>query len=168
MRHVVFAAALLCGTVSLAHAADAVTVQSPTPYAEGATIAGKIKHECQITQQLPDFIKQYGHDDGVAVTLAPQVSSAGPGRVLMLEITGAESDGNAFIGHHKSTTVKGRLYQDGVQIGDFTGRRNSMGGAFAGFKGSCSVLGRTVKALGKDIAGWLAHPGKDGLLGDLE
>jgi len=43
-----------------------------------------------------------------------------------------------------------------------------MGGAFGGFKGNCSVLGRTVKALGEDIAGWLTHPDKDGLLGDLE
>jgi hypothetical protein len=43
-----------------------------------------------------------------------------------------------------------------------------MGGAFGGFKGNCSVLGRTVRALGEDIAGWLAQPGKDGMLGDLQ
>jgi hypothetical protein len=29
------------------------------------------------------------------------------------------------------------------------------------------VLGRTVQALGSDIAGWLAQPGKDSQLGDL-
>jgi hypothetical protein len=64
--------------------------------------------------------------------------------------------------------VRGKLYQDGKEIGAFTGRRNSMGGAFGGFKGSCSVLGRTVKALGKDIAQWLVQPAKGSQLGDLE
>jgi hypothetical protein len=43
-----------------------------------------------------------------------------------------------------------------------------MGGAFGGFKGSCSVLGRTVKALGKDIAQWLVQPAKGSQLGDLQ
>jgi hypothetical protein len=28
-------------------------------------------------------------------------------------------------------------------------------------KGSCSVLGRTVKTPGKNIAGWLVAPGDD-------
>jgi hypothetical protein len=41
-----------------------------------------------------------------------------------------------------------------------------MGGAFAGFKGSCSVLGRTVEALGEDIGGWLAAPRDGASLGD--
>ncbi len=43
-----------------------------------------------------------------------------------------------------------------------------MGGLFAGFKGSCSVLGRTVKAIGKDIAEWLVNPVLDADLGDLK
>jgi hypothetical protein len=41
-----------------------------------------------------------------------------------------------------------------------------MGGAFAGYKGSCSVLGRTIKAIGKDVAEWMKAPSKDAQLGD--
>ena len=41
---------------------------------------------------------------------------------------------------------------------DFT--RNSGGGFGGGYKGSCSVLGRCTKALGKDIAGWLRDRGE--------
>jgi hypothetical protein len=175
MRQSVFVvAALLCGAVSTAHAADgvaaanSVNVQAVVPYAEGATIAGAVKRECQLGEKLSSFIKDYGKEKGVMVAQVPQVTAGAPGRVLVLEITDALADGNAFIGHHTYTTVKGKLYQDGTQIGNFTGRRNSMGGVFGGFKGNCSVLGRTVKALGGDIADWLTHPGKDGLLGDLE
>jgi hypothetical protein len=43
-----------------------------------------------------------------------------------------------------------------------------MRGAFAGFKDSCSVLGRTVKAIGSDIADWLLKPSEDADLGDLK
>lgn len=166
-------AAALCGMTFAANAASitaiAHTVSVPTvvPFAPDAVIAGAIKRECQLGEKLSDFIKEYGHDKGLTVT---QVQRTGPdagGRSLVLEISDVVAGGNAFVGHHTYTTVKGKLYEHGTQIGNFIGRRNSMGGAFGGFKGNCSVLGRTVKALGQDIAGWLTDPGKDGMLGDL-
>lgn len=168
MRHLILSAALFCGAVSVAHAADAVTVQRPVPYADGALVAGAVKRECKLTEQLPDFVREYARENHTDVVFAPQASASSPGRVLVMEIVDASSDGNAFIGHHKSVTVRGKLYQDGKEIGDFTGRRNSMGGAFGGFKGSCSVLGRTVKALGKDVAQWLVQPTQGSQLGDLQ
>lgn len=167
MRQVVCSLALFFGAIAAAQAADTVTVQSSTPYAHDALVAGAVRRECKLPQELPAFIREYSKEDGTTVVLSPQASASSAGRVLTLEFVEVSSDGNAFIGHHKSTTVRGKLYQDGAEIGNFVGRRNSMGGAFGGFKGSCSVLGRTVKALGKDIAGWLVKPGKDSQLGDL-
>lgn len=120
------------------------------------------------TSSLPDFLAQYAREKGITVNFASQVEAGSPGRVLVMEFADVVSDGNAFLGHHKSVTVKGKLYQDGKQLGSFKGRRNSMGGAFGGFKGACSVLGRSVKALGEDIAGWLAAPSEGAQLGDLE
>ncbi|MGP1664765.1 MAG: hypothetical protein ACTS5I_02370, partial [Rhodanobacter sp.] len=162
---------LLCGLVGVAQAQDkstaAVSVPTVVPFAADAVIAGAVRRECQLGEKLSDFIKEYANEQGVAVTQVDQTSASSKGRVLVLEITDALASGNAFIGHHKFTTVKGRLYQDGTEVGNFIGRRNSMGGAFGGFKGNCSVLGRTVKVLGEDIAGWLTQPGKDGMLGDL-
>jgi len=79
-------------------------------------------------------------------TLTPtEAVKAGKGRILYIEITNAISMGNPFMGHQKQVSVKGRLLEDGTEIGSFSGVRASMGGAFAGFKGSCSVLGRCVK-----------------------
>lgn len=175
MRQMVFvAAALLCGGVSVARAADpgaspnAVNVQTVIPFAQDAVIAGAVKRECQLGEKLSGFIKEYAQEKGVAVTQVAQTSATSGGRSLVLEISDSVAEGNAFLGHHTHTTVKGKLYQDGAQIGNFIGRRNSMGGAFGGFKGNCSVLGRTVKTLGEDIAEWLTQPGKDGMLGDLK
>jgi len=58
------------------------------------------------------------------------------------------------------------LYKNGKRQAGFTASRVSGGGAFGGFKGSCSVLGRTVKILGSDVSLWLLHPVDGAHLGD--
>ena len=167
-------AAVLCGMTFAAQAADSaaasqvVNVPTVVPFAQDAVIAGAVKRECQLGEKLSNYISEYGKENGVTVTQVAQTTPDSSGRSLVLEISDSMAGGNAFVGHHTYTTAKGKLYQDGAEIGNFIGRRNSMGGAFGGFKGNCSVLGRTVKALGKDIAEWLTQPGKDGMLGDLQ
>jgi hypothetical protein len=148
--------------------ADDIKVARSIPYAEDAEIAGKIRRECQIQTQLADFIKEFGAKNGHSIQLLDAVDETLEGKVLVVEIRDAVSEGNAFLGHRKSTSARGKLYENGELIGSFKARRNSMGGAFAGYKGSCSVLGRTVKTMGEDIAIWLKAPTTDALLGDLE
>lgn len=63
--------------------------------------------------------------------------------------------------------MRGELYQDGQKVATVMARRVSRGGAFAGFKGSCAVLDRTVNAIGEDLAKWLANPVDGARLGDL-
>ena len=155
----------VCGN---AGAAEPVKVPQSVPYAEDSEIAGKIKSECRLSQELADYIIQYARAKNIATESVPETNKTMPGRVLVIEIRDAVSEGNAFLGHHKSTSVRGALYQDGEPVAKFRGRRNSMGGFGAGFKGSCSVLGRTIKALGEDIAEWLAAPGDNAELGDLK
>ncbi len=149
-------------------AADPILVAKPVPFADDAMIAGKIKKECDIQNQLADYLVEYAREEQrIEVKLASVLSIDAPGLVLDMQIRDAVSEGNPFIGHRKSTLVAGKLYRDGELIGSFAARRNSMGGAFAGYKGSCSVLGRTVKVLGKDIAEWLKSPTMNAQLGDL-
>jgi hypothetical protein len=148
--------------------ADPITMAKPVPYADDAMIASKIKKECEIQDQLAAYTEEYAREEQkLEVKFTSAVQTDAPGLVLDVHIKDAVSSGNAFIGHRKSTLVEGKLYRDGEVIGSFIGRRDSMGGAFAGYKGSCSVLGRTVKALGKDIAEWLKAPTMDAQLGDL-
>lgn len=155
---------LLASAVS---AAD-VSMARVVPYADEAEISSKVRSECtQLQEQLADYTREFGLEQGVTVQLRDEVSPEAPGRVLQLEIVEAVSMGNAFIGHQKYSRVHGTLFQDGQKLGSFKARRNSMGGAFAGYKGSCSVLGRTMKALGQDIAGWLKSPTDQARLGDL-
>lgn len=160
-------AALLLAFAAAPAFAQSVQVQSSIPYAADADIANKVRDECtQLNTQLAEFTQEFGRENGVQVQLVETLDTSAPGRVLQMEIVDAVSMGNAFIGHQKYSRVRGVLFENGQQIADFRGRRNSMGGAFAGYKGSCSVLGRTVKALGKDIAQWLANPQAGAQLGD--
>ena len=143
--------------------AGPLQLQRPVPMAEDNDISQAVKQECALGDELADSVKEYATEPVEFTAGEPDMSQ---GRVLKLEIVDAVSMGNAFIGHQKSTRVRGALYQDGQKVASFKARRNSMGGAFAGFKGSCSVLGRTIKVLGQDIGKWLRSP-VDGInLGD--
>jgi len=159
---------VLLGSISMFSAADPVTVQSGIPYAADAKVAKNIRNECtKLGTQLAEFTKQFGKKFSVDVQLTEKLDTAAKGRVLLIEITDAVSMGNAFIGHQKFTSSQGTLFEDGKKVASFEARRQSMGGAFAAYKGSCSVLGRTVKAMGKDIAQWLKAPTDEATLGDL-
>jgi hypothetical protein len=154
-------AAAVC--LSGAAQAQSLQVQRPVPYAEDNDIADNIKNECKINEEIVDSLKEHAAS-GVEFTSG--AVDTGSGRVLQLEIVDAVSMGNAWLGHQKYMKVKGALYEGGKKVAGFKGRRNSMGGAFAGYKGSCSVLGRTAEALGEDIATWLQAPQDGANLGD--
>ncbi|WP_305806356.1 hypothetical protein [Stenotrophomonas sp. YIM B06876] len=144
-------------------AAAPVKMQRPVPLMEDNDISTAIKQECGIGERLAHFVQKYSVQPIEFSDDAPALES---GRVLQMEIVDAVAMGNAWLGHQKYAKVRGTLYQDGVKVASFKGRRNSMGGAFAGFKGSCSVLDRTIKALGEDVAGWLENPADGVNLGD--
>ncbi|MBK7949813.1 MAG: hypothetical protein IPK00_13945 [Deltaproteobacteria bacterium] len=146
--------------------AQTLKVQRPVPYSEDGDISDKIKQECKIDEQLADFLQEYAREQGVEVEFTDRPVDTAAGRVLDLRIVSAISMGNAFIGHQKSTGVAGTLYENGKKVASFKARRQSMGGAFGGYKGSCAVLGRTVKVIAQDIAGWLKSPSDGAKLGD--
>lgn len=157
---------LVAIVASSAASAATVYVPRPVPYDEDADIAGNIKRECRINEQLADYIREFA-PAGTTIEFYTDAPPA-DGQVLDVVIRDAVSSGNAFVGHRKFVSVRGELRDGDAVTASFKGRRDSMGGMFAGYKGSCSVLGRTVKALGKDIGEWLASPSKDADLGDLK
>ncbi|WP_373024137.1 hypothetical protein [Thioalkalivibrio sp.] len=146
--------------------APVIRVAHAVPYSADATVASNIRQECNLDEQFSEFMADYGADQGVRFERDRDVDPADGGQVLMVELTDAVSGGNAWIGHRKVTEAAGTLYVDGTEQASFTSRRFSGGGAFGGFKGSCSVLGRTVKAMARDVATWSATPEDGAHLGD--
>lgn len=144
----------------------AIKIQKMIPFQKGARIAVNIRNECNLQDQLSSFIKAYSLGEGIGIVRKNRISKKSKGKTLIVAITDSVSSGNAFIGHRKFTSIKGALYNSGKKQAGFTASRLSGGGAFAGFKGSCSVLGRTVKTLGSDVSLWLMHPVDGAHLGD--
>jgi hypothetical protein len=163
-----YTALFMLAAAPAAFAADGVIVQKPVGFNEDADVPKAVLDECKLENELPDAVAEKAKEAGVAVTFADKVAGSEPGRTLQMEISDVIADGNAFIGHRKAMSVKGKLYQDGAVVASFKDRRTSMGGAFGGFKGNCAVLVRTARAIGEDIGTWLAAPKMDSKLGDLE
>ncbi len=143
-----------------------VRIERITPYSDDAKVANDIRNECDNQRKLSHFIQVYGAEHNIAIERVNDLVTDAEGKVLEVAITDAISRGNAFIGHRKYTDIEGTLYEDGAEQASFTATRVSGGGAFGGFKGSCSVLGRTVEVLGKDVALWLKDPADGAHLGD--
>jgi hypothetical protein len=162
-----FASLLLMASAGIASAGERVTLIDTVPYADDAEVQRKVRNECvKLQGQLSDYTRQFARAAGTPIDLVDSIAPDQGGRVLQMEIVEAVSLGNPFIGHRKYTRINGWLFVDGEQVASFKASRNSMGGAFGGYKGSCSVLGRTVKALGKDVAAWLENPEDGAELGD--
>lgn len=162
----ILAFAVLSVFVAASVQAQALMVQRPVPYSEDGEVSAKIREECKIDEQLADFLQEFAKKEGIEVGFSQGPVDPAKGRVLDLRITNAISMGNAFMGHQKSTSVAGTLYEGGRKVAAFKARRQSMGGAFGGYKGSCAVLGRTVKVIAQDVAGWLKSPADGAELGD--
>ncbi|WP_018863309.1 hypothetical protein [Thioalkalivibrio sp. ARh3] len=143
-----------------------VTVPERFAYSEDATVAEAIRRECELEERFPGFVQEFGARHDVRVETDADVGPDDAGKVLMVEITQARNDGNAWSGHRSLAEAEGTLYENGEAVAEFTSRRVSGGGAFGGFKGSCSVMGRTVRAMGSDIAAWVRLPEDGAHLGN--
>jgi hypothetical protein len=143
-----------------------IMMKSKVAFKKGVFIKQAIISDCNIQTQLAQFTKKHSSNQQVNLVLNNRATKRSSPYYLDLVITNAISEGNAFLGHRKLTQVKGTLYKNGTKLASFKGQRHSGGGFFAGYKGSCSVLARTVDALGKDISAWLKHPSNNAYLGD--
>jgi hypothetical protein len=145
---------------------EPVIVSTAVPYSPNSGATQAVRRECVIDSQLPEFIESYASNYDIAVVRDGLKAQSNKGKVLELEFSQVYGFGGGAWSGAKSVTVKGTLKENGKTIGSFIGTRYSGGGFFGSFKGTCSILGRCVKALGDDIARWLQAPTMNARLGD--
>jgi hypothetical protein len=149
---------LLIGFAPLAAFGEPLLVSPNASY--GSAVADNIKAECGLAEAQSKAVLEALAAAGVSAQAAGSDAVPKQGRYLQLRIESALSAGNAFTGHRKQVTTSAHLFQNGKEIGQTTQSRDSMGGVFGGYKGSCNVLRRCAVTLGKDIAGWVkSQPG---------
>jgi len=146
--------------------AAGVQVAATTSFSENGAIREAVKNECELQTKLPGFVKEFADSYGIDVALTENNPNKNKGKVLVLEITGVSGGSGGAWSGAKSVQVKGELFESGKSVGNFIASRYSGGGMFAAYKGTCSIMGRCVKTIGKDIATWLKKPTKNAHLGD--
>jgi len=147
--------------------AETYTLSSAVPFADGSGASDQVESECKLESKLPGFIKSAAKR-GITVVLNDGPLDDVEGKVLFIEITHILGTGGGAWSGPKAVSAKGELREAGEVIASFNSTRYSTGGAFGGFKGTCSILGRCVKSMGKDIAKWLNNPTMDANLGDAQ
>jgi hypothetical protein len=155
------AALLLLAAGSAPAGEQEIKVMSSIPFEDGKAASQKVQDECELQTKVPHFLDAYS--DRVELIEGALGKS---GRVLELAISQVHAPGGGAFSGAKSMTVKGVLRENGKEIGSFTATRYSGGGVFGGYKGTCAIVGRCAKAIGKDIAQWLEDPKKGSELGD--
>ena len=152
-------AAALCFSMSAAAADEVIYIPKVVPFAENTNVPLAVRNECQLGEKVSEFLTEF----------APNVEvSAGPEQTRYLNMTITEvyaAGGGAWSGP-KWMTVTGTLKEDDQAVASFRAKRFSTGGAFGGFKGTCSIIGRCTKAIAQDIAEWLKDPVDGAELGD--
>ena len=147
--------ALFVASLPFASFGQALLVSPTAGY--GTAIAENIKNECKLSETQSEAVLKQLAAAGIPAQAAGSDAVPASGRYLQLRIESAMSAGNAFTGHRKQVTTSARLFENGKEVAQTTLSRDSSGGAFGGYKGSCNVLRRCAIVLGKDIAGWVRN-----------
>lgn len=131
-----------------------------------AYIRDAVKKECNLDAKLLQYTEQFAANRYASI-MTDSSSAPSDAQILTIEIEQVQGGGGGAWSGGKMVLINGKLTQGGKLLGDFKGRRYSGGGMFGAYKGTCAILGRCVKALGKDIAEWLNNPKHQSVLGDL-
>jgi hypothetical protein len=137
------------------------TTVVPVTFAENSGVPDDVKKECHLETRIPEWVAEN------AKGAAPGAAGAS-GRVLTMEIKSLMGTGGGAWSGPKQILMEGTLTENGQTIANFTARRTSGGGAWGGYKGTCSILEICGEELGEDIGKWLRAPTMDAKLGELE
>jgi hypothetical protein len=152
-RTLLAASASLALSFAVSAGAEPLSVPSKVSFDKNVHVPDAVRKECGLETKIPEYVKAS--------------ADAGKGGKLDMKITGLLATGGGAFSGPKSITISGTLREGGKVKGSFVARRNASAGAFGG-GGTCAMLDRCAKALGKDIGTWLKSPSMDARLGDAK
>ncbi len=147
------------------HSGTDILVIDQIDFTENLAVRKAVRDECRLPEKLTSFIDQFAAEHYSQILTNTDISTVPDGtQVLKIKITDVKGFAGGAWSGGKSVSITGILLKDGKVLGDFKARRVSGGGMFAEFKGSCSIMGRCVKSLAKDVAKWLKTPTRNAVL----
>lgn len=146
-------------------AKDTITVQKLMPYKKNLPVPKAVRVKCRLPEKLSIFVQKYSKKAADINVIDGSLKGV-KGKVLDIKIINVHGPGGGAYTGAKYVAIEGKLIENGKVKSSFIGARYSGGGFYGGFKGTCSILGRCVKALGKDVGKWLRDPKDGARLGD--
>ena len=143
MKKIAFAA--LLAACAAAHA-DGIKLLTPVAYAAESSVVPKVREACKLEERLASDVGS----QLAGTTDQPQ------GQVVKVSIVDVMGVGGGGWTGPKAISLKVDLLKDGKVERSTHLTRTTTGGAFGGFKGTCSMLERDSSVLGKDVAKWVA------------
>jgi hypothetical protein len=148
-------AGLLAVVAIGARAEDRLVVQVPALLDSSAPIAESVRRDCKIDEMVGRHVYDKVSEKYPGTGQLVDPLKAGPDRVLKLTIVGVLGVGGGAWSGSKAITVRAELEQNSKVYASKLLTRQSGGGAFGGFKGTCSIMERIARALGGDVAAWV-------------
>jgi len=139
------AIAALMAACAAAHA-DGVKLLTPVSYAAESSVVPKVREACKLEERL-------AADGGGQLAGSTDSTQGEVVRVSIVDVMGV--GGGGWTGP-KAISIRVELLKDGKLERSTHLTRTTSGGAFGGFKGTCSMLERDSSVLGKDVAKWVA------------
>jgi len=129
----------------------------------------KVRQECKLIEKGTTFLRKYGKKYGFSPVTNESKDVAGAYNLTVKIIGTVGGAGGAWTGR-KGLNIKGELKKDGKVVGTYEGFRSSGGrrwGWGAGFQGTCSLLGRSIRTLSSDVTKWAKTPSMNARIGEL-
>ncbi len=149
-----------------ASAEQALNIQSVTFTKDKEAVNYKVRAECKLLEKTNKYLVYFGKKNFSSVT-SNKKAVAGAYNISAKIIGTIGGPGGAMSGR-KGATIKGTVKKNGELIGSFEAFRSSGGGFGFGYRGTCSLLGRSVKRLGRDITEWAVKPTLNAKIGELK
>jgi hypothetical protein len=138
-----------------AHAGEQVRLLTPVTYDPAASVNDKVREECKVEDALVtdvgDMLRRYKNGGETTTSM--------DGKVIRMTITHVLGVGGGATTGPKAVSMRVELLDNGKIERSTRMTRWSIGGAFGVFKGTCTILRRDTRVLGKDVAAWLKDPG---------
>ena len=145
-----------------------LNLQKTASFDRNLQMPDAIRTGCQLDTKVIDFIESSAGADFDRIALVDEATSATGGKTLAVTITGLSGESGGAWSGPKHLTIAGTLWKDGRVVGTFTAHRVTSGGIGGAYRGTCSLLARCARALGKDVAAWLRNPTMDAKLGEVQ
>jgi hypothetical protein len=142
---------------ALAVAKENYFLQLPVAVDPATPIPEAVKNECAVEMLIGNYaLSEIGKRAGTVQSVA-EPGPVGDGKTVQITILAVRGWGGGAWTGPKSMTIRVDLKNGEALAGTTVLRRNSSGGMFGGFSGTCTILDRVAGALGKDVAVWLAR-----------